>query len=67
MMKYGYARVSTTDQDLTIQVEALTVAGCETIRQEKVSGTAVQGRDELNILLEFLRDGDELVITRIDS
>ena len=65
-MKYGYARVSTTDQDLTIQVEALTAAGCETIRQEKVSGTSVQGRDELNILLEFLRDGDELVITRID-
>ena len=65
-MKYGYARVSTTDQDLTIQVEALTKAGCETIRQEKVSGTSVQGRDELNTLLEFLRDGDELVITRID-
>ena len=65
-MKYGYARVSTTDQDLTIQVEALTKAGCETIRQEKISGTSVQGRDELNTLLEFLRDGDELVITRID-
>jgi DNA invertase Pin-like site-specific DNA recombinase len=66
MMKYGYARVSTTDQDLTIQVEALTNAGCETIRQEKVSGTSVQGRDELNTLLEFLRDGDELVVTRVD-
>ena len=65
-MKYGYARVSTTDQDLTIQVEALTNAGCETIRQEKVSGTSVQGRDELNTLLEFLRDGDELVVTRVD-
>ena len=65
-MKYGYARVSTTDQDLTIQVEALTKAGCETIRQEKVSGTSVQGRDELNTLLEFPRDGDELAITRID-
>jgi DNA invertase Pin-like site-specific DNA recombinase len=66
MMKYGYARVSTTDQDLTIQIEALTNAGCETIRQEKVSGTSVQGRDELNTLLEFLRKGDELVVTRID-
>ena len=65
-MKYGYARVSTTDQDLTIQVEALTNAGCETIRQEKVSGTSIQGRDELNTLLEFLRDGDELVVTRVD-
>ena len=65
-MKYGYARVSTTDQDLTIQVEALTNAGCETIRQEKVPGKSVQGRDELNTLLELMRDGDELVITRID-
>ena len=65
-MKYGYARVSTTDQDLTIQIDALTNAGCETIRQEKVSGTSIQGRDELNTLLEFLREGDELVVTRVD-
>ena len=65
-MKYGYARVSSSGQDLTIQIEALTKAGCETIRQEKVSGTSVQGRDELNTLLEFLRKGDELVVTRID-
>ena len=65
-MKYGYARVSTTDQDLTIQIDALKNAGCETIRKEKVSGTSIQGRDELNTLLEFLREGDELVVTRID-
>ena len=65
-MKYGYARVSSSGQDLTIQIDALTNAGCETIRQEKVSGTSIQGRDELNTLLEFLREGDELIITRID-
>ena len=65
-MKYGYARVSTTDQDLTIQIDALNAVGCETIRQEKVSGTSIQGRDELNTLLEFLREGDELVVTRVD-
>ena len=65
-MKYGYARVSTTDQDLTVQIDALKKAGCETIRQEKVSGTSVQGRDELNILLDFLREGDELIVTRVD-
>ena len=65
-MKYGYARVSSSGQDLTIQVEALTKAGCETIREEKVSGTSIQGRDELNTLLEFLREGDELVVTRVD-
>ena len=65
-MKYGYARVSSSGQDLTIQVEALSKAGCETIRQEKVSGTSTQGRDELNTLLDFLREGDELVVTRVD-
>ena len=65
-MKYGYARVSTSEQDLTIQIEALTEAGCETIRQEKVSGVSVQGRDEINTLLEFLCEGDELVVTRVD-
>jgi len=65
-MKYGYARVSTTDQDLTIQIDALKAVGCETIRKEKVSGTSIQGRNELNTLLEFLREGDELVVTRID-
>jgi len=66
MAIYGYARVSTTDQDLTIQQDALEKAGCEIIRSEKVSGTSTQGRDELNTLLEFLRDGDELVVTRVD-
>ena len=65
-MIYGYARVSTTDQDLTVQEEALAAAGCEVIRSEKVSGTSVQGRDELNNLLDFIREGDELVVCRID-
>ena len=65
-MKYGYARVSSSGQDLTVQLDALKAVGCETIRQEKVSGTSTQGRDELNTLLEFMRECDELVITRID-
>ena len=65
-MKYGYARVSTSEQYLTIQIEALTNAGCETIRQEKVSGVSVQGMDELNTLFECLREGDDLVVTRVD-
>ncbi len=63
---YGYARVSSTDQDLTIQEEALRAAGCDTIRSEKISGTSREGRKELDTLLEFLREGDTLVVTRID-
>lgn len=63
---YGYARVSTAEQDLTTQIEALRKAGCETIREEKRSGSTRQGRDELDTLLAFLRAGDTLVVTRID-
>lgn len=66
MTTYGYARVSTTDQDLTVQLEALKVAGCETVRSEKMSGTTTAGRDELANLLAFIRQGDTLVVTRID-
>ena len=63
---YGYAPVSTTEQDLTIQQEALRAAGCQVIRSEKKTGTKREGRTELDLLLEFLRDGDTLVVTRID-
>jgi DNA invertase Pin-like site-specific DNA recombinase len=63
---YGYARVSTTDQDLDVQYEALEKAGCRVIRAEKVSGTSVRGRDELRTLLDFIGPGDELVVTRVD-
>ncbi|MGD9671055.1 MAG: recombinase family protein [Hyphomicrobiaceae bacterium] len=66
MATYGYARVSTTDQDLSIQEEALRRASCSVIRSEKVSGTSLTGRTELKTLLAFLRPGDTLVITRID-
>lgn len=67
-MRYGYARVSTKEQDLSVQIEALKAYGVseDCIRSEKVSGTSTRGRDELNTLLSFLREGDELVITRID-
>jgi len=65
-MRYGYARVSTIDQDLSIQNAALTAAGCELVRAEKVSGTSRAGRDELELLMQFMRAGDELVVTRID-
>src|SRR6202521_1103487 len=62
----GYARVSTTDQDLTIQETALRAAGCDVIRAEKRSGTSTSGRVELRTVLDFLRKGDVLMVTRID-
>ena len=66
MPLYGYARVSTLDQDLAIQRAALKAAGCEVIRAEKASGARRDGRTELQVLLDFLRAGDTLVVTRID-
>src|SRR5882672_856735 len=66
MPLYGYARVSTLDQDLAIQRTALKAAGCEVIRAEKASGARRDGRTELQILLDFLHAGDTLVVTRID-
>ena len=66
MAAYGYARVSTTDQDLAVQRAALKAAGCDVIRSEKASGTRRDGRTELQTLLDFLRPGDRLVVTRID-
>ncbi|MDR6305948.1 DNA invertase Pin-like site-specific DNA recombinase [Nitrobacter vulgaris] len=66
MTTIGYARVSTTDQDLSIQIAALRAAGCDVIRSEKVSGTSTTGRVELQTILDFLRAGDVLTVTRID-
>jgi DNA invertase Pin-like site-specific DNA recombinase len=63
---YGYARVSTTDQDLSLQEAALEAAGCTVIRSEKRTGSSRNGRTELETLIAFLRPGDSLVVTRID-
>src|ERR1700687_1534893 len=62
----GYARVSTADQNLEIQIAALKAAGCDVIRSEKQSGTSTTGRAELQTVLDFLRKGDCLTVTRID-
>lgn len=62
----GYARVSTEDQDCSIQEEALRKAGAEVVRAEKKSGTSLQGRTELQNIVDFLRKGDTLLVTRID-
>ena len=66
MARIGYARVSTADQDLETQLAKLKAEGCGIIRSEKVSGGSRDGRAELATVLEFLRPGDELVVTRLD-
>lgn len=60
---FGYARVSTQDQNLDTQIEALTQYGCDTIFQDKVSGTSIQ-RLALNEMLSTLREGDTVVVAR---
>lgn len=65
-MKVSYIRVSSSGQSLEVQRDAVMKAGAEKIFEEKVSGTSTQGREKLRECLDFVREGDELVITRID-
>jgi DNA invertase Pin-like site-specific DNA recombinase len=64
-MKFGYARVSTLEQNLQLQTDALKVAGCHEIVTDEISGSTVE-RPGLNKLLEKLRYGDELIVWRLD-
>ena len=66
MPLYGYARVSSLDQDLGLQRATLKAAGCKVIRAETASGNRRDGRTELQVLLDFVQPGDTLVVTRID-
>ena len=61
----GYARVSTTDQDAALQVDALKAAGCYRVFVDTISG-ALEHRPELDKLLDQLRPGDTLVVWRLD-
>ena len=65
-MKIGLARVSSIGQNLDSQLIALEEYGCEKIFQEKKSGTKREGREVLEECLEYVREGDEFVVTRID-
>ena len=64
-MLIGYARVSTEDQDLTLQRSALKEVGCERIYEEKVTG-ARRTRPQLARMLDQLRAGDVVVVSRLD-
>ena len=63
-MKIGYARVSTQDQKLEMQLDALTSYGCELIFKEKIS--AAKERPELDKLMQQLRAGDQIVVWKLD-
>ena len=64
-MLVGYARVSTQDQKPELQLDALKAAGCEKVFVEKASG-AQRERPELKAALDYMRDGDTLVVCKLD-
>ncbi len=64
-MLIGYARVSTEDQDLSLQRAALKSAGCRRLYEEKISG-GKRDRPELARMLDVLRDEDVVIVTRLD-
>lgn len=65
LWSYGYARVSTKEQNLDLQIEALKKAGCEKIYKEKISG-AIKDRPELDAMIDQLRVGDTIVVWKLD-
>lgn len=65
-MLIGYARVSSTGQDLTVQEEALRAAGCEQIYSEKKSGRHAADREALHDAMKAARTGDIIVVSRLD-
>ena len=66
VMRFGYARVSSKDQNLARQIEALTKAGCKRIFREKQSGKNIQDRPELNNLLNTIHEEDIVVVMSLD-
>jgi len=64
-VKIGYARVSTLDQNLDLQIATLEKNGCNTIYREKLSGKN-DNRPQLKAMLEYVRRGDTVVITKLD-
>ena len=64
-MKLGYARISTTEQNLDLQIDALKKAGCERIITDEISGSLSE-RTGLKELMNMIRKGDEVVVWRLD-
>lgn len=66
MAVIGYARVSSSGQSLEVQLEQLQAAGCEKVFAEKRRGTSTEGREQLALALDYVREGDVFVVTRLD-
>jgi DNA invertase Pin-like site-specific DNA recombinase len=66
MSKVGYARVSSYGQSLDVQLQKLSNDGCERIFSEKMSGRSAENRVELQNCLSWVREGDMLVVTKLD-
>lgn len=66
MTVYGYARVSTSHQDINLQIDELNKYGCDVIYQEHVSGKSADERKELQKLLNTVQPGDKIVFTKLD-
>lgn len=65
-MRIGYARVSTSGQSLELQAQKLNAAGCEKTFKEKASAASTNGRPELLLALDYVREGDVFVVSRLD-
>lgn len=66
MSRVGYARVSSYGQSLDVQLEKLSNDGCERVFSEKMSGRSADVREELKNCLQWVREGDVLVVTKLD-
>ena len=66
MALIGYARVSSSGQSLEVQRDQLLAAGCIRIFEEKRSGLSQEGREQLSLALDYVRDGDTLIVCRLD-
>lgn len=66
MALVGYARVSTQDQDLSAQLEALEAAGCARVFHGKQSGKSEDNQNKLEELLAYVREGDTVLLTKLD-